>query len=126
MKKFDIKAAVAVLNKRALPASAHACAKYVRIALEGGGIDTTVHPVLAKLYGPYLTRWGFKTVTATGYTPVTGDVRVFQPYTGGNTAGHIDMYNGTQWVSDFKEKSFWPGRGYQDNNATYEIYRWNG
>jgi type VI secretion system secreted protein VgrG len=124
MKNFNIKDAIAVLNRRALHTSAHACAKYVRIALEGGGIDTKIHPGVANLYGPYLIRWGFKAVSDVSYVPIAGDIRVFQPYVGGNPAGHIDMYNGTQWVSDFKEKNFWPGRGYQDNKASFKIFRW--
>lgn len=79
------------------------CAKYVRIAIQAGGIDTSDHPIYAKNYGPYLIRWGFKEIPCTDYIPKTGDIRVWQNYPGGNIAGHIDMFNGTGWVSDFFE-----------------------
>jgi hypothetical protein len=45
----------------------------------------------------------------------------------GGPCGHIQMYNGTQWVSDFfQTRPFWPGKDY--HNATpqlkFQIYRW--
>ncbi|WP_431216258.1 hypothetical protein ACQ86N_17455 [Puia sp. P3] len=67
-------------------------------------------------YGPYLKRWGFqvltKDVTASDYTPTNGDVVVFEGFEG-HENGHIAMYNGTQWVSDFKQNYFTPGEAYR-------------
>lgn len=55
--------------------------------------------------------------------PMAGDIVVIQSYTGGSVHGHIQMYNGTQWVSDFKQSGFWPGSGYRKNEPSYSIFR---
>jgi hypothetical protein len=125
---FNIDNAVDYLNENAYPkydkATCGRCARAIRLSLEAGGINTSNHPNSAKEYGPHLTRWGFSTVNQTNYEPLKGDLRVFQNYTGGSIHGHINMYNGNQWVSDFYENGFWPGRGYRENNASFTIYRW--
>lgn len=97
-----------------------------------GGIDTKVHPVPARLYGEYLVGWGFSLVETANYSPVKGDIVVIQGYKGGtadpNTGipyGHIQMYNGTQWVSDFKQhRPFWPSGKYDLYKPSFQIYRW--
>ena len=121
--------AIATLNSNAsTPAelknkSKGKCATYVRLALEAGGIDTSGHPVNAKDYGPHLTKWGFHEISRTNYKPQIGDIRVWQNYEGGNPAGHIDMYNGKDWVSDFiKPNPNGPGPQYRKHN-NYKIYR---
>jgi hypothetical protein len=38
--------------------------------------------------------------------------------------GHIQMYNGTQWISDFKQKGFWPGADYRNVQPNFTILRW--
>ena len=119
---FNIDKAVNWLDNNAKVVSQHACAKYVRLALEAGGINTNPHPVSAKDYGPFLQGWGFNTLSSTNYSPIKGDIRVFQPYPGGSQYGHIDMYNGNQWLSDFKEKNEFPGSGYR--NSMYALFRW--
>lgn len=125
---FNIDNAVDYLNDHAYAkydkATCGRCARAVRLSLEAGGINTSNRPNSAKDYGPYLQKWGFSTVDRTYYSPLKGDLRVFQNYTGGSIHGHIDMYNGGQWVSDFFENGFWPGRGYRENNAAFTIYRW--
>ncbi|HTE01718.1 MAG TPA: DUF6443 domain-containing protein [Mucilaginibacter sp.] len=128
---FNIPAAVANLNANSLDHyeknKCGKCAMHVRKAIEAGGINTANHPVAAKDYAPYLKDWGFKIISPKDYSADMGDIRVWQPYFGDkNNYGHIDMFNGKQWVSDFKENNFYPGRGYQDNNASYQIFRWPG
>jgi len=124
---FNIDNAVSYLNEHAYPkydkATCGKCAKAVRLSLEAGGINTSNRPNSAKDYGPYLTKWGFSTVNRTNYEPLKGDIRVFQNYTGGSIHGHINMYNGNQWVSDFFENGDWPGYGYRKAN-NFTIYRW--
>jgi len=46
-------------------------------------------------------------VSPKGYKPLEGDVVVFSktPY---HKYGHIEMYNGKGWVSDFKQHSMVP------------------
>ncbi len=53
---------------------------------------------------------------------MAGDIAVFQSYPGGSIHGHIQMYNGSQWVSDFKQSKFWANNGYE-KAADYEIFR---
>ncbi|MCD6661159.1 MAG: hypothetical protein LT105_13430, partial [Lentimicrobium sp.] len=127
--EFNIENAVNYLNRNAYPkydkATCGYCARAVRKSLEAGGINTSNRPNSAKDYGPYLQKWGFGIVERNGYTPLKGDIRVFQNYEGGSKHGHINMFNGNQWVSDFYENGFWPGRGYRENNAAFTIYRWD-
>ena len=103
------------------------CALIVRLSLEAGGMNTNDRPTStksAKNYGPYLQRKGYKPLNPQNYTPAKGDIRVWQPYPGGNPNGHIDVYDGGQWVSDFKENPLGPGEGYR-KNPDFEIYRRN-
>lgn len=112
------------------------CARYVREALEAGGLDLSHHPVSAKDYGPTLELNGFGkvrrydgatgTVTPAGATDETsykGDVIVIQPYEGGDPNGHIAIYDGQQWVSDFKQRDMWAGPGYRKDKPSYAVYR---
>ena len=98
------------------------CAAAVRNALQAGGIDTSIHPLSAKDYGYYLKKWGFSEIGRQGYVPKMGDVKVYQPYHNGNPNGHINMYDGKDWVSDFIENPKGPGPGYRSAND-YVIYR---
>jgi type VI secretion system secreted protein VgrG len=91
--------------------------------MEAGGMDTTGRPVSAKNYGPFLDKKGFAKVPAENYVPQKGDVVVIQPYKGGSEHGHIAMYDGQQWVSDFKQKDMWGGSGYRNNKPPHQIYR---
>ncbi|NOU62284.1 RHS repeat-associated core domain-containing protein [Marinifilum caeruleilacunae] len=127
-KTYDVNKAVNYINNNAfnnyVAGKCGKCAKAVRLAITAGGINTSNRPVSAKDYGSYLVKWGFTEVSIKNYTPLSGDIRVIQNYTGGSKHGHINMYNGSQWVSDFKENGFWPGPGYRKNKPSYKIYRW--
>lgn len=126
---FDIEKAVKQLNSNAYPEydkeTCGYCSKAVRQAIEEGGIDTSKRPNSAKDYGPYLEEWGFKPVSPLFYTPKKGDIKVIQNYDGGSVHGHVSMYNGSRWVSDFKETGDWPGPGYRREKPAFKIYRWN-
>ena len=119
-------------DAHALSGSSGQCALYVRKALAAGGLTSfdSTHPVDAKDYGPYLGSAGFSEVSTGGYTPQEGDVAVFQPYAGDpNNAGHIQIYDGSHWVSDFVQSGnygIYPGPGYQSAQASYAVYRWPG
>lgn len=120
---LDIDKAVAYLNLNAESHSTNKCALYVRLALAAGGLTSfnTNHPGYAYQYGPYLTNAGFKSIGQAGCSaPKKGDVVVFQPIPG-HTSGHIAMFNGSQWVSDFKQQSIFVAAGYQ--NGSYACYR---
>lgn len=120
---LDIGKAVSYINSHAEPKSTNLCARYVRLALVAGGLTSfsTNYPGYAYQYGPYLVRAGFKDVgKASCNAPKAGDVVVFQPIPG-HSAGHIAMFNGSQWVSDFKQQSIFVAAGYQ--NGSYTCYR---
>lgn len=136
--EMDIDTAVYCLNGNAKPKSPAPgegeCAKYVREAIEAGGVKFKAPPppvpVYAKDYHPYLGDY-FEDITPTKldkYSPKKGDIAVFQsPDLINHPHGHIQMYNGKEWVSDFKQgegkRHFWPGPTYRDKKPRYAIYR---
>ena len=132
---LDIGKFVAALDHNALPRYGKGrCGEFVGKALKAGGIDLESSPGHyhnGKDYGAYLLDAGFSEVSSDGYKPQAGDVTVFQPYAGDpNNAGHVQGYDGTNWVSDFIQPypatapgGIYPGKGYRANNASYVIYR---
>ncbi len=133
---FDKDKAVNYLNMKAHKSSTGNCSEYVQKAIVAGGIEVD-NPTMyyaGGSYGPHLKDWGF-TIVATsldGYTPRKGDIAVIQGYPGGTECkagpcGHIQMYYGEQWVSDFFQstnRTFYPGPAYEKNAPSFEIYRW--
>jgi hypothetical protein len=122
---FDKNKAAQYIRANALPPFGNGhCAPYVRKSLEAGGLNTAGHPVPAKDWGPTLTHIGFRTVPdASYYHPQTGDVIVFQSVKG-HPYGHIELYDGQNWVSDFIQQDMWPARAYQAEKAKYQVYRY--
>ncbi|TDN63567.1 CHAP domain-containing protein [Paraburkholderia sp. BL10I2N1] len=101
-------------------ASSHGrCARYVREAIQRGGISIA-HTYSAKNYGDSLIRAGFYEVSG---SPQRGDVIVIQPIAR-HPDGHMAMYDGTQWISDFKQQhGFYPGQAYRTAKPSYKMYR---
>ena len=72
---------------------------------------------------------GFKALDVTSlanYDPLAGDVAVLQAWND-HTSGHMEMYNGDQWVSDyFQGQAFWPwaGSAGATNLPGFTIYRY--
>lgn len=109
---FNIDSAVNYLTAHAHRSTTGYCAKYVRQALEAGGINTKDHPNSAADYVGYMPKFGFNLLfkgygdkLPKDYTPQKGDIVVIGRV-GKHKHGHIAMYNGEQWISDFKQKSF--------------------
>lgn len=94
------------------------CAKYVREALQEAGIRVIVKPSYAYLYKDFLPILGYSVVEKP-YKP--GDVVVFMP-TGNRKYGHIAIYTGEGWVSDFKQKSFYVHSDYL-KSKDYIVFR---
>lgn len=114
-KNFDIATAVGVANelpnydlasgedsnktKDPLEASVRGiCARYIRAALEAGGINTQSHPGEAYEYAKWLPNQGFREVDNNSKL-LPGDISV-EGKTDLSPHGHIAMWTGTQWVSD--------------------------
>jgi RHS repeat-associated protein len=126
---INITALIRYLNCNARSTYGGFCAKYVREALKAAGMNTTGHPIPAKDYGPFLESRGCKRVTPNpdpSYTPQTGDITVLQPVPGMTTAdGHIEVFDGTQWISDTLQGAvdLYPGSRYRKAKNSYAVYR---
>ncbi|MCT4704755.1 hypothetical protein MUA03_02365 [Enterobacteriaceae bacterium H16N7] len=113
--------AIQHLRTRAGGTSSSHCAQYTREAIEAGGV-TLARTTHAKDYGSSLISAGFREVPP-GSTLWAGDVVVIQPYPSGNPSGHMAMFDGTTWISDFRQRTMYPGPGYRRTNPPYKIYR---
>jgi hypothetical protein len=111
------------MDAHALTRSSHHCAMYCRMGLEAAGLNTADRPQSGDAgdYGPFLLRHGAQIVPADSYVPQVGDVVVFDK-TDQHPFGHIEMYDGSHWVSDFMQHSISP---YRDAATTppFTIYR---
>lgn len=118
--EVDINKFIRWIDANAQLESQHACAKAVRQGLAAGGLDVSKRPEMAKDYGAFLEKNGFKVIAPDGYSPQKGDIVVFQP--GPNPAGHIQVWNGRTWVSDFVQN---PNKisPYGNQTPSYVIYR---
>ena len=119
---FNIDNAVNYLNAHANEQSVHACGRYVGLALQAGGIKGAMAD--GKDYGPILLKNGFRVVETNGYSPIKGDVTVVD----GNAAhkwGHVQMYNGDQWVSDFFQGCCSTKPGYEYGGNGFMVYTKN-
>jgi len=128
-------AAVKYAEENAESGSTGKCAKYVKNALVQGGL-TYLGCVHARNCGGGLEAQGFAMVmdqaTDIGVYEV-GDVVVIEGWADpdgeegpkkGNASGHLALWNGKVWISDFVQtKSVYPGPGYRENKPAYKIYR---
>lgn len=123
---FNIDQAIRILQGNSLENSSGYCARFVRWALEAGGLNTSGRPASAKDYGPFLKGLGFNSVNYENYQAKKGDIAVIDAFQGkrNHKHGHIQMYTGTQWISDFRQKSFYPGSDYRNNQPNFTIFRW--
>jgi type VI secretion system secreted protein VgrG len=120
---MDVDKATKHLDDNAGSKSKHKCAKYTRQAIEAGGVKLARQED-AKDYGSSLKSAGFDNVANQdsygSYAPQKGDVVVFQDVPG-HSSGHMAMYDGDQWVSDYKQNSIYPANAYKDGD--FAIYR---
>lgn len=111
------------MDAHALTRSTHHCAMYCRMGLEAAGLNTADRPASGDAgdYGPFLVKHGAQIVPQESYVPQVGDVVIFSK-TAQHPFGHIETYDGHNWVSDFMQHSFSP---YRDASSAppYTIYR---
>ena len=156
-KMWEMEKAINHLNTKAEPNSTGYCARYVCRAIEAGGIHIinpkpTVSPYTspsAKDYGNSLVNAGFikQCIDSSNLTLLKkGDVAVIQAITKEQIQalteeqikrlkkpikehphGHMAMFNGSIWVSDFKQtrggNSPYPGTLYRQVKPNFAIYR---
>lgn len=124
---FNINAAVRHLVSHAHKKSIHYCAQYVANAMFAGGLIFT-RKASAYMYAGYLPQIGFECLaTKTGRKSQNewtqkyakaGDIAVMAH----GQHGHICMYSGTQWISDFKQKNAWV----YSSEGTVSFFRFTG
>ena len=107
-------------TERAERRSVGMCALYVRKAIIAGGIPLYAGGD-AWSYKYMLPALNFHQVSKESEREV-GDIVVFQPI-GGRKFGHIAIWNGKQWVSDFKQRNLIVHSDYLKEGAEYAIYR---
>ncbi|WP_109440476.1 CHAP domain-containing protein [Acinetobacter haemolyticus] len=116
---IDVMAFAQKLTRRASYRSSSQCAKFVRIALQSAGAKIVNHPVAASDWGRTLQEIGYKKITPAFDNPQKGDIYIIHR-TKKHRYGHIAGFSGTQWISDFKQRSH---EIYKDKNVTYSYYR---
>lgn len=126
--EWNAQDSIQYISKHALSKSSGNCARYVRTALEAGGIDTSQRPGSAYLYKHYLPKIGFDFVCKihgrqnqllwTNQNAKPGDIAVMDH----GKHGHICMWNGKNWISDFIQNNMWVYKG----DGTCYIFRFNG
>ncbi|KAG2433258.1 hypothetical protein HXX76_008326 [Chlamydomonas incerta] len=95
------------------------CGIAVREAIEAATGMTMPRVGSAKDMGSSLVAVGFCFADA----PLqVGDVAVIQDCQG-HPHGHIQVWTGSQWVSDFVQRDFWPGPKYRELQPSSVIYR---
>ena len=109
--------AAASASRVALSRSSGYCARYVRKALQAAGYEFTPNPS-AYQYASRgtLTQAGF-TKISNDMQPQVGDVVVYNR-TSNRPHGHIQIFDGRDWVSDFRQNSISPYSG------TYSYTTW--
>lgn len=110
--------AAASASHAALGRSIGRCALYVRRALQAAGYSFTPQPSAYQYANGTLASAGFVKLSNDNYVPQVGDVAVFNR-TAKNPHGHIQIYDGNQWVSDFRQPKFSP---YSQHNG-YTVWR---
>lgn len=117
---YDNVKAADYITTHTLKRSHTCCAWFVMKAMWAGGKPCVILPAFA--YSDYLPILGFGKVNKDSYKPLKGDIVVF-PHVKGHIYGHIAMWNGTQWISDFKQKGIIVSNSYK--GCEYEIFRYN-
>lgn len=122
-------------------ASTGNCAAFTREAIEAGFDDQCVAmprpPArhgkrMAKDYGAGLEALGFQPLPPMCGGFEAGDVVIIDGHRG-SEAGHMAMYDGQQWISDFSQNNYvgregglYPGPGYAKDKPAYQVYRYSG
>lgn len=109
------------------------CAQRVREAIEAGFGSSGSMPRTesAKNYGILLQSVGFQPqYMCGGYQ--AGDIVVIQPVKGSSAHGHMAIFDGGRWISDYGQRSDGNREGgiyppaYATGRADYMIYRYTG
>ena len=123
---FDAAKASGFMRANAESRSIHCCAWYTMRGLQTGGCPAIILP--AQWYSWFMPIVQFEEVSVDDYSPQAGDIVVFERPSSHSLMkisqwwGHIAMYDGEQWVSDFKQKRMNPYK----SEVPYKLYRFKG
>jgi hypothetical protein len=118
---WDKNAALKQLEAQAGACSLGRCAEFVRRSVEAGGLRLQ-RCASAKDYDASLRAAGFVPLRTEAYE--AGDIIVIQPIHS-HPHGHMAMFNGAQWVSDFRQlHGYYPGPGYRSVRPAFTVYRY--
>lgn len=117
--RIDISKFTDFLQSVSSTSSSQKCAKSIRLALESAGARFQSHPVAAADWGNTLMKIGYREINPKFDAPKEGDIYIIDR-TGKHVYGHIAGFNGKQWVSDFKQRSY---DVYNEKGLTYKYYR---
>ena len=134
---------VSAINSTATPQSRGVCATAVREALDAGGFKTADGQTVTQAFkdknlagsaymydsNGILSSIGFSKIDP-NTPPATGDIEVFGS-SRKSPHGHIQVYNGNNWVSDFNQNGGSMNRPYGAPGAKYagitpSMYRYSG
>ena len=108
--------------------SINRCARYVRLAFERAFKKLTKRAFnmqqarYASIYGPCLILAGFQVVEIKDNLEIQiGDIVIFQE-TSTSPFGHIAVWNGNMWISDYRQDSIFPDETYLALVPTYYRY----
>lgn len=126
--KWNIQDSIKYISQHAEAKSIGKCARYVRTAMEAGGINTNGRPTSAYQYKGYLPTIGFNAIGDihgkskqrdwSNKNAKPGDIAVMDH----GQHGHICMWNGSKWISDFPQNNMWVYKG----DGTCTIFRYGG
>ena len=105
------------------------CAGACHKAMADGGIGWDKdRPSAAGKNGPWLVEHGAASVAhgdtsamPSGYAPKKGDIAVFSGGAPRNPIGHMEIFDGKNWVSDTKQTTFSPGHSYPGSVTVYRF-----
>lgn len=120
---FDVEVATKYLTQHAHPQPTNWCAKYVHDALEAGGIKMTRQPdaITYRNSGVIVSQALYKEISKPSSFK-KGDITITEANQY-HEFGHIAMWNGTKWISDFIQKSEF---SYLEHQPPVHYYRYNG
>ena len=111
--------AVDYISRHAGTKSKCSCAGYVMRGMWRGGCPIGLLPAYA--YSKTLPQMGFQEISTKDYRPRKGDISVI-PQNDKHVFGHIAIYNGKHWVSDFTQNNLLPSKAYR-KNGQYQVFR---
>lgn len=122
-----VAAMVNALRYNMVETSTGQCARHVRLALSAGGFDVRDRPTSACDYGPFLLGLGWRKLPDTGtQKPLRpGDVVVL-PALDNAPHGHVAMYDGEHWISDFRQRDIYAGPAWRLSRSPLALYRFPG